>query len=445
MSQPLLLNISSDVNEIADLLTRLELASTEELAQLADQIEAFTESEMIRFADNVLPFVKDETLLSMVYDSPVVIGKIGASTITHLYSALYDLYQESMINDDSYQRLAASIISHYPNTQSLNLLKELQPIVAAYANGKPLPQHKPGEAFDQAMARQVRGAPYKSPEELFKSWDSLKAIELPKTLEVFVRQMLADSEMEQVRNLVIEFYYLDKLPHSYIDVFRRVLGDDVFYGFCAEANTTEVCLASAAKIVPLAGEELIHTPEFLNTLKNQISSPYQSCYLKGFAEIDCDDQTFPILAAFVLENLKLVLKESLLLIRLGSTLPVVRLAHRHNLDDDVLECVIESARDIIGRELQVNAAEMSITELANNLTQNIHELFPEPRVAAMYERFQDVIEVVGLESVKRVIPEVDYRLIHSIMDTGRTDLSRSQVMKLFPHAKGPVLEDELGL
>jgi N-acetyl-anhydromuramyl-L-alanine amidase AmpD len=445
MSQPLLLNISSDVNEIADLLTRLELASPEELAQLAGQIEAFTESELIRFVDNVLVFTNDVNLLSMVYDSPAVIGKIGASTVVKLYTDLYMLHQELVISEAVYQRLAASLISHYPNKRNLNLLKDLQPIVAANANGKVPPQHNPGAAFDEAMARQVQSAPYKSTEELFKSWDSLRAFELPKTLEVFVRQMLADSEMEQVRNLVIEFYQLDKLPHSYIDVFRRVLGDDVFIGFCTKANATEVRLASAAKIVPFAGEEVLHTPEFLNTLKSQIASPYQSGYLKGFAGIDCDDQTFPILAAFVLENLQLVLKESLMLIRLGSTLPVVRLAHRHGLDDRVLECVIESARAKIGKHLLEDVSDMNLTELVDSLTQNAFEPYPEAQLAAMYERLQDVIEVVGLETVKRVTPDVDHRFILYVMDKGRTDLSKAQVLKMFPHIKGPLLEDELGL
>jgi hypothetical protein len=445
MSQSLQLNISSDVNEIADLLTRLELASPEELAQLAGQIEAFTESELIWFADNVLPFVKDEALLSMVYDSPAVIGKIGASTVISLYAELYVLHQKLMISEAVYQRLAASLISHYPNKRSLNFLKDLQSIVAANANGKPIPQHNPGSAFDEAMARHMQGAPYRSTEELFKNWDSLRAIELPKTLEVFVRQMLADSEMDQVRNLVIEFYQLDRLPHSYIDVFRRVLGDDVFYGFCAKANATEVCLASAAKIVPLAGEEALHHPEFLNTLKSQMSSPYQSGYIKGFAGIDCDDQTFPILAAFVLDNLPLVLKDSLTLIRIGTTLPVVRLAHRHGLDDLALECVIESTREKIGRDMLLSVNAMSLTELVDCLTDNNYDPFPDTQLAAVYERLRDVIQVVGLESLRRVTPEVDHRLIQSLMIKSRTDLSRSQVMKLFPHIKGPLLEDELGL
>lgn len=446
MSQPLLLNISSDVNEIADLITRLELASSEELAQLADQIEAFSESDLIRFVDNVLVYTMDVNLLSMVYDSPVIIGKIGASTVVKLYTDLYMLHQELVISEAAYQRLAASLITHYPNKRNLNFLKDLHSIVMANANGKVPPQHNPGAAFDQAMARQVEGAPYKSTEELFKSWDSLRAVELPKTLEVFVRQMLADSDVDQVRNLVIEFYQLDKLPDSYIDVFRRVLGDDVFFELCFQANSRgDICLSSAAKIVPLAGEKVFHNNEFFSSLKDQIEGPYQSRYIKAFANIDCDDQAFPILAGFVLDNLRLVLKDSLMLTRLDTTLPVVRLAHRHGLSDHALECVIESARIKIGRELQDNSIAMSLTELIDSLTQNSFELYPEAQLAAMYERLRDVIEVVGLECLKRVIPEVDHRLVQSLMGRGRTDLSRSQVMKLFPQIKGPVLEDELGL
>jgi hypothetical protein len=63
----------------------------------------------------------------------------------------------------------------------------------------------------------------------------------------------------------------------------------------------------------------------------------------------------------------------------------------------------------------------------------------------MYERLQDIVEVVGLETVKRVIPEVDYRFIQYFMDTRKTDLGPRQVMRMFPQIRGAILEDELGL
>jgi hypothetical protein len=445
MAQPIRLNLSSEVDDIADQLCKLEKAGPDEIALLAPQIRALSESELISFANNVLVFTKDESLLSLVYDSPAVICKLGYSTVTKLYSDLYDLYQTSMISPDVYQRLAASLISYYPNHRSLNLLKELQPIVARPANGKSLPQHNPGPDFDHALSWHLQEAPYRGTEELFKSWDSLKAVELPKTLEVFLQQMLADSQMEQVGNLVIEFFQQDKLPETYIDVFRRILGDDVFFGLCVKANATgDICLSSTAKIVPLAGEQAFHSPEFLAALKTQISGPYQSSYLKAFSSADCDENTFPILASFVMDNLQLVLKDSLTLIRLGSTLPVVRLAHRQGLNDEVLQCVIESSRVKIRRELD-RANEMSLTELVNHMTWGSFDPLPDTQLAAMCERLKDVIEVVGLETAKKVIPDVDHRFIQSFAESGRTHLSKAQVMRMFPQIKGPTLEDELGL
>ena len=445
MAQPLLLNLSSEVDEIADQLSKLEQASPEEIALLAVQIEAFSESQLITFANNVLVFTKDENLLALVYDSPVVIGKIGYNTVTKLYGDLYDLYEGSMISPDAYQRLAASLISYYPNTRSLNLLKELQPIVMNSVNDKILPQHNPGAAFDESMAKHVQEAPYRGTEELFKSWDSLRAVELPKTLEVFLRQMLADSEMEQVGNLVIEFFQQDKLPHSYIDVFRRVLGDDVFIGLCVKANESgEVCLASTAKIVALAGEEVFHSPEFLAFLKIQISGPYQSDYLKSFAAFGCDEGTFSLLASFVLENLQLVLKESLTLKRKATTPAFVKLANRHDLGDYVLECLIESTRVSMGLELD-NVSELSLTALVNYMTWGLMQDFPDVLLSNMCERLQDAIEVVGLEAAKKVIPDVDHRFIQHFIENHKTELSRTQVMKMFPQIKGPALEDALGI
>jgi hypothetical protein len=446
MLKPLLLNLSSEVDDIAGQLCQLERASPEEIALLTPQIEAFTESELIRFAENVIDFTKDENLLSMVYESPAVISRIGFSTVTKLYGQLYSLHQASMISPDGYQRLAASLISHYPNKRNLNLLKELQPIIASDDYGRIMPLHNPGAAFDEAMAKHVMDAPCRSTEELFKSWDSLRVVELPKSLEVFVRQMLADSEAEQVSNLVVEFFQQYRLPDSYIDVFRRVLGDDVFFGLCAKANEgSGACLAAAAKIVPLAGEEIFHGPEFLAGIKSQIDGPNPSSYLRKFADFNCDESVFPILASFVLSNLPLVLKDSLTLLRLGSTMPVVRFAHRQGLGDQVLECAIESARVKICKGLQEDPHGMSLAELVKGLTQSLFDPNPDAQLQAMYERLQDIVEVVGLETVKRVIPDVDYRFIQYFMDTRKTELGPHQMMRMFPQIRGAILEDELGL
>jgi hypothetical protein len=440
MNEPLLQTIPTCSKTAAEFLNRYEQASYEEVSQLADRIAGMTQDELALFEYYVIPLSFDEKLLELVCASPELLAHTSYLRISGILTQLYIKQDSLLIEPGVYDHLAASLISLYPNKKNINFLESLHQIVRKSHN-KP---HHAGPLLDEALSKHAEKSPSLNFAGMARAMDNLRDIVLPKTLAVFLRQSLANDGMTNIIPVFVsELFRLNNLHDAYIDVFMKELGAQTFIDICIEAQHIEPCLASTLKLIPFAGEAAFHDAAFfeaqLKTMKGA-----QSTYLEEFIDLNPDAQQIPLLNQFVLENLGLMLESSPGKRLVNNALGVVQVAMRNGHAEQAMSHVLEGLRAPLSFNMN-DVSALSRTQLLDHLTSRVSESWADPRHKEIFSFVQSVVAIVGLEVLQKVAPTVDYRFIQEFTQTHETSMTRGQVMKLFPHIKGPVLEDELGL
>ena len=443
MTTPFLDTIPTCSRTAAAFLSRFEQATPAEVSQVAERFADMTQDELALFEHHVLPQCFDEKLLSLLCESPELMANTSFHRLSCMFTELFKKQNSLMLEQDVYDRLTASLIGLYPNSRRMNFLQALGGIVSREdVVGHP---HKPGNLFDAALAKHIEKAPSRDFADYSRAMDSLRDVELPKTLTVFLRHLLANDERSHILTYVSELFHNNNLHESYIEVFKQELGSEAFINICVRANDMQECLPSVLKVIPLAGESAFHHRQFLGGLRNVFNRNLQPHYLQSYISMPIDEQKkLPILSEFVMENLKPLLGDGLKKERLQYTLGYARLAASNNLGVRALECVFEGLRAPMSWNMN-NALGMTLTEMVNKLTEKAHADFPDPKFYDMWTLLPQVVEAIGLETLHKVAPAIDYRFIQHFMANSETPMSKTQIMKLFPHTKGPILEDELGL
>jgi hypothetical protein len=439
MTEPLLHTIPTCTRTAAQFLDRYERATPEEVSQIAERIAGMTENEFALFEHYVIPLCFNESLLELVCASPELVAHTSYLRVSSILIQLYKKQDSLLMEPDVYDRLTASLINLYPNTKRINFLESLHQIVRV-SNLKP---HRAGPLLDEALANHAENSPSKNFAGMARAMDNLRDIVLPKTLGVFIRQCLAKDEFGTLNVYVAELFQLNNLHDAYVPVFMNELGRDAFLSMCIEAQHVEPCLASVIKLIPFVGEEAFHDAAFFEAqLKALQGAP--SHYLKDFLEMNPDQQQIPLLTQFVLDNLELMLAKPLGMKAIPHTLGVVQIAVHHGLAEKALSLVFEGLRQPLSFNMN-DVSGLNKTEMVNYLTERVFQQYPDMQHKELFGTLHSVIHAVGLETLKKVTPTVDYRFIQHYTQEYESGLSRAQVMKLFPHIKGPVLEDELGL
>jgi hypothetical protein len=442
MTTPFLDTIPTCSRTAAAFISRFEQATPAEVSQVAERIADMTQSELTLFDYHVLPQCFDERLLTLLCESPEVMENTSFLRLSGVFSELFKKQNSLMLEQDVYDRLTASLIDLYPNTRRMNFLQAIGGIVIR--EGVASHSHKPGPLFDAALARHIEKAPSHDFADYCRAMDSLRDVELPKTLAIFLRQLLANDERIHIITYVSELFQNNNLHESYIEVFKQELGADAFINICVKANDMQGCLPSVLKVIPLAGESAFHHREFIGGLRSYFNRNLPSYYLQEFVEQGMDEKKLPILSEFILENLKPLLGDWLKKEKLQYTIGYARLAANNNHGVQALECVFEGLRAPLSWNMN-SALGMTLTEMVNKLTDKALDDFPEPKFYDMWALLPKVVEAIGFETLHRVAPTIDYRFIQHFMANIETPMSKTQIMKLFPHTKGPILEDELGL
>lgn len=447
MTTPLLDTIPTCSRTAAQFLSRFEQATATEINQVAQRVAGMTQDELALFDYHVLPLCFDEKLLSLLCETPELMANTSFSRLSGMFSELVKKESNLLLEPASFERLAASLIDLYPNRRRMNFLEALGGIISRdCVLGHP---YKPGSLFDAALARHIEEAPSRNFASCVKAMDSLRDVELPQTLAVFLRHLLAKDERSMIITYVSELFQGNNLHESYIEVFKQELGADAFIQLCVKANDMQGCLPSVLKVIPLSGESAFHHREFLGGLREPFNRNLPPYYLQQFVESDMDEEKLPILSQFILENL-----QSLLRLEIKSTafksdelmyaIGFARLATRNDMGAQVLENLLESLRAPLSWNTS-GVLDMTLADLVNKLTDKVFEQFPEPKFIHLWDRLHPLVEVVGLEALQKVAPEIDHRFIEHFVNKFETAMTKGQVLRLFPRAKGPMLEDAMGL
>lgn len=406
---------------------------------LAKAIAGLSPSRLTDFASRVISVVTDERLLRNFFQNPGVHRKMDIDAISLYFTVVCSMEHRGLISKDFFEEMATSLVKGFASWGSV--LSRIGEAAATATRGKYPIQHFISPHFDQALAWHIAAydVSNQGPRNASRSWDSLKAIELPQTLETYLLA-IQDAKPEAAFQLVGDLVSSDKLSDSYIAVVRRVIGDDQLVRVANHFKEERQGIKSIAKLSRIFGEAVFHHEEFLDDLHDRQESGLIPEYLSKFQAMGFDELTFPLLAGFLVDNLSVGLGFDPDRVDMRYAVELSGLAARSGHGDQALRAHLIAVAGAIGLTGMTDPSWIvngACLLSKSNQQSTIH--------LQAHSNILNVLAKVGLESLSRVAPDVKAEVVMDFLEKRPSSLSKREVMKLFPQTKRIILENDLGL
>jgi hypothetical protein len=439
---PALSSIPLNRTLAAQFLGALVSASDREVEHVRRLINTLPEVSLDSFVTNVVSVCFEERFLRLVCESKEIGERIQPQTLSRLISMIASKTRRNYLDQAIFDELSTSLLSNYNGHNGASFLPRVLNALEDTENFQMLSL----TAFDKALAEHVRLTPGQDLEQIRHSWNALQAWELPRTLDAFCAQLIAEGKFNSVERFTVNSYTSSSLHSSYVTLLRRCLGDDVLSGICAGAHMVSESFSSAAKIIPWTGEAAFHTEHLLSKLEIRLASKTDSTtqYILDFVRAGADEATFPILADFVIENIQAILRKIGLSNKYECALGLMGLAKRKGFDEDamrfLLSEIIKMSFSSVDRERATTAS-----DVVNFAFDMQIKNFPQGFWAPERDLILKAIAIIGLEVAQKVVPEARGGLINGLLETMGSEVSKASLLKMFPKAKASFLEMEMGI
>jgi hypothetical protein len=438
-------NIPNNVNDAQRFLQNLNDSGEEGMAGLAKEIDQFYPDQLEEFLENVLPLTWDERILGLVYFNKRAVDMMKMKLSMKYFKFIHERSLKDQIDPVFYESCAASLIRGYDTKNwRLNLLPELSTVVIGSRSNPNAFHTFPGSEFDKAMAAHLSEVlSFGHSERAFTECKkSLWKVELPISLGVLLQDRVNAGATETAAKLVSELFILNKLTDKYIPVCREVLGDGLFLQACTPAISQGEGIRSVSKLAPIFGEETFHSPSFFQSVRWNNDGGELPGYLDSFRKMGFDEAKLPLLAGYLMDNLKRATRTGYAAKGLDFIKDIANLGVRLGRGSEVLSALVTNLREVTNRDDKSTVAPAA----------QINELFRLKSESSMatskiraFLYLLDVIEIVGLEALYELAPTVDGKVIGEFLSRNKTDLSERQIMSMFPQSKGHMLDQALGL
>ena len=408
---------------------------------LAKAIAGLSPGKLRDLATRILPTSKDERLLRLFFKNPGVHRKMDIDALSDYFQIIRLMEHRGDIARDLFEDMAASLVAGYSSQYGESFLCRLSFSVAVATKGRSSLERFQSPEFDVALSRHLSRyeVEKQNSSQSMRSWDALKCIELPATFEVYLRAMQA-AKSDSAVQLVADLVMTDKLSESYIDVARRVLGDDLLVQVANNSKQNFSGIRSIANLVPVFGESMFHHHEFLDELQDQLDSGEIPEYLTRFRSMDFDDVRFPILAHFLVKNLDLATIFKPDKSDMGFAADLAGLASRKGEGVTALIANLNATASTFG-----SAPEDPMTDMLNKALQVSKSRNQTVSRIQAYSHLLNVVSKVGLEILYELAPAVKSGFVMDVLEKRPIKMPKKEVMRLFPQTKGAILENDLGL
>lgn len=422
------------LNSVAKLEPRDEII-------LAKAIAGLSPSKLKDLSQRILPVSKDDRLLKLFFKNPGVHRKMDGGSLTNYFVIIRSMEFRGDITRDLFEDLASSLVAGYSSQYGDSFLARLSFANIIATDGSNTAEKFKSPDFDLALSRHLSSYEIakQNSSQCMRSAEALKGIELPATLEVYLRAMQA-VKPDYASQIVADMIMLDRLPSSYIDVARLVLGDELFIQVANNSKHNLRGIRSIANLAPVLGEVEFHTPEFLEELEDQLANGEIPDYLIKFHEMGFDDVRLPILADFLVEHMNIAITFDPDQKDMKFSADLVGLATRRGFGADALKISLKAMAPTFGSSPDdpvvdvLNAAFGHSTSRAKTFI----------RIQA-YSHLLNILSKVGLETLRELAPSVRDGLVLDVIGKRSIQISKKEVMKMFPQTKGAILEIDLGL
>lgn len=419
-----------------DFVRMVEKLTQDELAIFSDEVKDFSPGQVENFCKNVVPWLNTEPPLAAIFHSQEVVAKMTTPVITQAFTNLYEKKYDCYIRKEFFEKALEKLAVHSPGSLSL-----LHHFMVQHISRGDRPEWFISDAADKGFARQIVAQSAAGPEDYriaSRQWTSLRRFELPETLGAYLKAKIVTGYASDLINLVGEMARDNLLSDKYIKVVRDIVGDDFFLKSCKSELDRAYGLYTTLQLAPIYGEAAIHDAGFLGGLQWGLNSDVPE-YIKQFGQINFNEVKLPLLADYVVSKMNHMLKAAPDGIKdVDLQVRFCNLAGRLGKGDKALHRL---AQILSPPDSDLRQPSRIFEAVLANQSSPAASL----REEAAYNLLAKSISKLGLETLQRVAPDVSGRFVVDVLNWVHTDLNTREIIRLFPQAKGGLLENDLGL
>lgn len=420
--------------------------SDEDLAVMADEISRLVPENIKRLSVNITPAMRTEQQLAMVFHNPRVLAKMDDECVTDAFKILYEKKFTCVIKKVFFEESLEMLAIHRPGSMSL-----LGGIMGGHRRLGDAAEWMKGQGVDIAFSKELIVHADAGKDLTTGQWDFIRSFQLPETLRAFLKARAASEHQYKIVSDIQFLVRHDLLSPKYLSVVKDVVGDDFLIKCVRSSAPQELGFKSVAKLSKIYGESAFHDDDFFRSLHWGPNSPTPK-YITLFVEDALDEEAFPLLSAYVVSKLdQLITRQKI------SRIPdkelmvdVMKLAGRIGQGEKALHAFAQCVRALAGDVRQpsrifegLRTASLPYKPEAGGYHEASHRLQLDAGEA--YDAFTRTAGALGLEILKKVAPDLGGRVVVDVMTRSDTQLSTREIIRMFPQAKGGLLENDLGM
>lgn len=432
-------------HDAEEFVRRVSSLSDVELKNLGLEIDVLDGIHLDKFCHDVLPKVTNLDVISLVYFSSSAISNMNYWLACDLLELLQKLFESKVVGQDFFESAASSLIGQVKVTSGRTFLPCISYIFRPKESLGEITFHPIAEELDEALANNISitmSDGELSLDDFEKTCSAFRRAALPKSFSALIKGKMEAGYSGDVIAIVKDMFMRNCLQPDYIKSARNILGDCNFVQLCLESLDGGRAIESVVKLSEIMGEATFHTPEVLVSLAwgHENESPPE--YIKQFRTIGFCESKLPILAGFVCDNIdKSTFLTGKNTEQIGFVIDVIRLAVRMGRSSEALLSLVRNTQKSCGLDDDLSPASAinSIVELKQS------KAYKSLPVIRSHSVLVSAVEILGIHELHNLAPEAPASLVIDVVAGGKIHLSSRQLSKMFPHAKGMLLENDLGM
>jgi hypothetical protein len=421
--------------EIQSFMASLSKAGPDDLVLLRREISTLAADQIQNFCKAIVPKIESESQLELIFHSSEVIKKMDSATILQAFKDLYSKKYRCIITKDFFEKSLETLANSFRNSIIL---------VGKFLND----HHVRGDAAEWIKNLDMDGAFARQLNELIASGSithsdyfdirvSLKRLELPATLGVYIQSKLENGCVDEVVSHLQEMMENDLFSVKYQSIIRQTVDEDLLLSACRSASGSDLTLKSVKRLSKAYGEAAFHHKEFFQNLGWRRRGELPP-HIEAFRNVNYDESTFPALAEFVTSDMRRGLASV-----------------KHDFSNAHYAVSFCALAGRMGKgKLALHAVAHRLINVASDDRQpsRIFDALRavQPGSTAIdsvraYNMLINVIAELGLETLKQVAPDVGGGVVADAVSNMKVKPNSREVIRMFPQAKAAVLENDLGM
>lgn len=423
----------------ASLPARVDNGSESELEAFQLELKSMTAAEFEFLEDRVLSRAENANILLQVSKSFGTTPDFSSQQFQKFFNRVCLSYDKGHLDKDQFQELAVKLIDgarffkRSAERSTVYILRQC--LTSSFPLGSMKEKMADTPLIDLAIARAIEKGAHRPffTQGTDHVIDLFQSLSLPKALGSYAKSYLAIDEGAPVNTLLFKLFTSSKLSNEHLETLCQVMDVDLLLEKCRTTAYTSGTVASVTTAMEFFSEAEMLPDDFLARMKSDIALGKLPAYVEFIGDTQFKPEKMGRLVAFALDNLDAIytcVKPGRIWLRSA----LVDLAATGDKGIEVLSL----EQKIWRSEVEFDAKQPVSALLSFMRTIRDH--------TSEYDSAIHKISKVGLITAEPLLVGVNSGVIADVLEVSMpTNAEKKAIMKLYPQARGAMIEADLGL